>query len=264
MKKHFRIITFLLITLTACSMTTTPTPEPAVKSPTQSLTFKNTIVSLTFDDGDADNYAIRDTLSKNNLHATFYIVSGFIGQDGYMTVSQLQNLYADGNEIGGHSLSHAELPDLDGEKLWEEICQDRMNLLTLGFDVVSFAYPFGHYDEESEQVVRDCGYHNARGIMNGPDVVPPNDLFGLQAMPYIVADTRLPKMKRYVTDVEQGGGGWAIFVFHHVCDDCNKFSVSPQLFDEFAAWLHEQQSNGLVVKTVGEVIGGEILSEVSP
>ena len=264
MKRNSIFLIFLLVTLTACNTAPTPTPKPAVKAPTEALTFKNTVVSLTFDDGNADNYAVRNTLSRNNLHATFYIVSGFTGQEGFMTASQLQDLYADGNEIGGHSLSHAELTDLDETGLREEICQDRMNLLALGFEVTSFAYPFGHYDDESEQVVKDCGYNNARGIMDGPDVVPPSDSFGLQAMPYIVSDTRLPKMRRYVTGVEQDGGGWVIFIFHHICDECNKFSVSPQVFTEFAAWLHDQQSNGLVVRTVSEVIGGRTLPGVSP
>ncbi|MCA1899282.1 MAG: chitin deacetylase, partial [Chloroflexi bacterium] len=78
-----------------------------------------------------------------------------------------------------------------------------------------------------------------------------------RAMPYIVAETRLPKMLRYVTEAENGGGGWVIFVFHHVCDGCDPYAVSPQTFAEFAVWLGEQQANGLIVKTVGDVMGAE-------
>ena len=113
-------------------------------------------------------------------------------------------------------------------------------------------------------MVKDCGYNNARVVIDGPDTIPPSDLFELQAMPYVVTDTRLPKMMRYVTGVERNGGGWVIFVFHHVCDGCDKFSVSPQIFTEFANWLGEQQANGLVVKTVGEVVGGLVQPGVNP
>jgi hypothetical protein len=72
-------------------------------------------------------------------------------------------------------------------------------------------------------------------------------------MPYIVKDTRFPKMTRYVTEVENDGGGWVIFVFHHVCDGCNEYAIKLNVFDQFAKWLGEQQANGLVVKTMSEV-----------
>src|SRR5512138_3037926 len=89
------------------------------------LSFKNTVVSLTFDDGDKDNISVRADLSRNKLHATFYIVSSFIGTDGYMSETDLHALYADDNEIGGHTYSHASLNDLRGGDLKFQICQDR-------------------------------------------------------------------------------------------------------------------------------------------
>src|SRR5262245_31222832 len=114
----------IVLILSACSVAASSTP---VSTPTkQPLVFKNTTVSLTFDDGDADNYSVRETLAKYHLHATFYIVSGFIGKDGYMSADQIRDLYVDGNEIGGHSLNHLELPTLDGADLRREICQDRL------------------------------------------------------------------------------------------------------------------------------------------
>ena len=262
MKPSTRLWIFLFIFLAGCNAPHTPAPvTPPAKKP---LVFKNTTVSLTFDDGDADNYAAREALAKNNLRATFYIISGFIGKDGYMTEEQLRGLFNDGNEIGGHSLNHSKLTGLDGADLKYEICQDRLNLLALGFNVTSFAYPFGHYDQESKQIVKDCGYNNARIVADGPETIPVVDPFAARAMPYIVPDTRLPKMLRYITQVEETGGGWAIFIFHHVCDNCDKFAVAPDTFIEFANWLGAQQANGLVIKTVGEVIGGETQPGVSP
>jgi peptidoglycan/xylan/chitin deacetylase (PgdA/CDA1 family) len=244
MKTSFNLMVLLLFIVAACS-----TPSDTKET----ITFKNTVVSLTFDDGDADNYAVRSMLKDNNLHATFYIVSGFTNTNGYMTDDQLRDLYNDGNEIGGHTLNHVNLPDVRGADLNREVCDDRSNLLAYGFDVVSFAYPYGHFDEVAQQAVIDCGYSNARGVSGGPDTIPPVNAHDLKAMPYIVADTRLPKMLRYVTEVENDGGGWVIFVFHHVCDGCDQYAIKLDTFSKFANWLGEQQSNGLVVKTVGEV-----------
>jgi peptidoglycan/xylan/chitin deacetylase (PgdA/CDA1 family) len=254
MKYSPKSLALLLIILAGCNSTSViPAPTPTKED----VIFRNTAVSLTFDDGDADNYSVRSVLAENNLHATFYIVSGFTNSNGYMTDNQLRDLYNDGNEIGGHTLSHTNLADVHGADLKREVCQDRSNLLAYGFDVTSFAYPFGHYDDEAKQVVMDCGYSNARGVSDGPETTPPVDVYGLRAMPYIVSDTRLPKMIRYITQVENNGGGWVIFVFHHVCDGCNQYAINPEIFSKFAQWLAGQQSNGLVVKTVGEVMGGK-------
>jgi peptidoglycan/xylan/chitin deacetylase (PgdA/CDA1 family) len=255
MKYPLALLTIPIILLTGCGVTS---PTRVNTGATEKSTFKNTVVSLTFDDGDADNYAIRSILAENNLHATFYIVSGFTGTEGYMTADQLRGLYEDGNEIGGHTVSHIMLTEVRGEDLKREVCQNRQDLMAYGFDVVSFAYPFGHYDEEAKQVVRDCGFNNARTVTNGPDSIPPGDAYALQAMPYVVKNTRVAKLQRYVTQVEDAGGGWVILVFHHICDKCDEYSIDPKSFTEFAGWLKEQQGNGLVIKTVGEVVGGEV------
>ncbi len=251
MKQPLKSLALLLIVFAGC---TSAPAVPASTSTKENITFENTVVSLTFDDGDADNYSVRSILAENNLHATFYVVSGFTNSNGYMTDDQLRDLYNDGNEIGGHTLSHVNLMDVRGEELKREVCQDRSNLVAYGFDITSFAYPFGHYDDHAKQVVMDCGYGNARGVSDGPEVLPPASGFGLRAMPYIVSDTRLPKMMRYVTDVENSGGGWAIFVFHHVCDGCDQYAINLNVFSKFAQWLGDQQSNGLVVKTVRDVM----------
>ena len=263
MKLSHKLLTLLLLVLAGCG----GAPAESISAPTRGdITFKNTVVTLTFDDGDADNYAVRSILADHNLHATFYVVSGFTNTAGYMTADQLRDLYNDGNEIGGHTLSHTKLTEEnDGKFLKNEICQDRSNLLAYGFEVTSFAYPYGYYDERAKQLARDCGYNNARIVTDGPEIVPPGDVYALKAMPYIVSDTKFAKMARYVMEVEDGGGGWSIFVFHHVCDDCDQYSVDLATFTKFAAWLgNKQAGNGLVVKTIDEVIGGETKPAVAP
>lgn len=255
MKHLVRSLVLLLLILAGCtSAPFTSVPTAAATKKKDAIKFTNTVVSLTFDDGDADNYSVRSFLAENNLHATFYVVSGFTNSNGYMTEDQLRDLYNDGNEIGGHTLNHQKLEGMRGAELNREVCQDRSNLIAYGFEVNSFAYPYGHYDDEAKQAVMDCGYGNARGVSGGSENIPPDNMYVLRAMPYIESDTRFPKMVRYVTDAEKN---WVIFVFHHVCDGCDKYSIKLETFSKFARWLGEQQSNGLVVKTVGEVMSGK-------
>lgn len=246
---------YILTVVFLAGCASVPAAQEATATPKKSINFKNTVVSLTFDDGAADNYYVRSILTQNNLHATFYIVSGFTGMEGYMTEEQLRGLYEDGNEIGGHTLHHVNVSEIDGDELKTEICQDRTNLLNYGFDITSFAFPYGHYDDEARRTVIDCGYENARGVSGGPDTIPPGDIYSIRAMPYIVSDTSVPKMMNYIRSVEEEGGGWAIFVFHRVCSGCDQYSVDLDTFSQFAARLADQQNlNGLIIKTVGEVL----------
>jgi len=124
-----------------------------------------------------------------------------------------------------------------------------------GFAPVSFAYPFGGYDEPAKQMVRDCGYANARAIGAGPETVPPLDAYTLRAYPYIVSDTSFSKLQRYVSGMRKEGGGWLILIFHHVCDACDYFAVRPDVLHRFIPWLAEEQAQGRVkVMTVGEIV----------
>ncbi|MDR0345974.1 MAG: polysaccharide deacetylase family protein, partial [Nocardiopsaceae bacterium] len=65
-----------------------------------------TVVSLTFDDGDADQLTAARILHAHGMAGTFYIITGAVGTPGYLTVAQLRELARAGNEIGGHTVSH--------------------------------------------------------------------------------------------------------------------------------------------------------------
>ncbi len=264
MVKNFKnktLVLLLFISIIAgCSFQKKPQSEASSDS---KKSMEDVIVSLTFDDGNADNYLVRQILAENNLHATFYVVSGFTGSAGYMSRDELQGLYDDGNEIGGHTLNHVSLADVRGMDLRKQVCQDRANLMEFGFDVVSFAYPYGYYDEEAMAVVRDCGYNNARIVTGGPQEIPWENPYELRAMPYVVGDTDVSKLKRYIQEAAKEDA-WAILTFHRICDYCDKFSFRYDQFVELSEWLGEQQKHGLRVMTIGEVIGGDVQPIVLP
>ena len=59
-----------------------------------------TVVTVEFDDGNADQYQALAMLNAHGMHATFYVNTGFIGDSTHLSWSQLQDLFAAGNEIG--------------------------------------------------------------------------------------------------------------------------------------------------------------------
>src|SRR5687767_4862432 len=72
-----------------------------------------TVVSLTFDDGQASQLAVKSPLAGHGMKATFYVNSAKVEtSDFYTTWAQVAELAAAGNEIGGHGLSHQDLTTL--------------------------------------------------------------------------------------------------------------------------------------------------------
>ncbi len=87
-------------------------------------------MSLTFDDG-YDNHATvaGPMLASHGMEGTFFVISGFVGNSGYMTWSQVSALAAAGNEIGGHTLHHPDLTTVSNSVALQEICGSRDALL---------------------------------------------------------------------------------------------------------------------------------------
>jgi peptidoglycan/xylan/chitin deacetylase (PgdA/CDA1 family) len=118
-------------------------------------------VGITFDDGFESDYTVAfPELQKRGFSATFYVVTGYVGRNGYMNWQQIKELRRHGMEIGSHSATHRCLLDLDREtivrelRLSKRILEDR-----LGDAVASFSVPFGFVDRFVIDAAFAEGYH---------------------------------------------------------------------------------------------------------
>jgi hypothetical protein len=221
-----------------------------------------TVVTLGFDDGDATQYQVRPMLAGHRMHGTFYINSGEVGSGPYyMTWSQIHDIAADGNEIGGHTLTHPDLALLTADQQRTQICQDRKALIGQGFSpVVSFAYPFDRFTSTTRSIVRECGYATGRRA-GGLDccgrpvveTIPPPDPFVTRTPPAIDLNTSLATMQGYVRKAERSGGGWVQIVFDLVCDGCAPLSIKPAQLTAFLDWLEPRAATGTFVATTADV-----------
>jgi len=227
------------------------------------------IVSLTFDDGNADQAAAGPILAAHGMHGTFFIISGRVGASGYLSQGQVASLEDDGNEIGGHTVTHVDLTTVSRDEAARQACDSRATLMGMGLHIWDFAYPQGHTNADVEDVVRDCGYNSARrvgdvvspGACSGcpfAQALPPpaSEVYGLRTPDSVKATTSLADLQTLVTQAQDHGGGWVIVVMHHLCDGCNPESISPDLFSSYLDWLQSQAGNGVSVQTVHQVIGG--------
>jgi peptidoglycan/xylan/chitin deacetylase (PgdA/CDA1 family) len=231
------------------------------------------IVSLTFDDGSADQYALRSLLLEYSMRATFYISSGAIGMPGYMSWDHLTDLAADGHEIGGHTVDHARLTSLSASEATRQVAADRQALLRLGFTVTNFAYPNGDHNTSVEAIVRACGYSSGRRAWGlspiektrphchrwYPDVAeqsPPVNRYAIRTIG-VGASNTVAQLKNLVTRAERNGGGWVTLVFHRVGYSANADNpsfVSLMLLRPFLEWLECRADSGTHVLTVGDAL----------
>jgi peptidoglycan/xylan/chitin deacetylase (PgdA/CDA1 family) len=204
------------------------------------------------------------------MHATFFLNSAVIGDADHLSWSQVHALADAGNEIAGHTLTHANLKHLKTADARQEVCGDRVNLFDQGFAPTSFAYPFGSFDAGTQAVVAACGYNSGRGVSGVDDTktfaetIPPLDVFGTRTPPNPKQGTTLATIEGYVTEAETHGGGWVQLVFHHLCDGCDAYAIRSDDFSALLDWLASEAPNGVVVKTTAEVIGGSVTPPVPP
>jgi peptidoglycan/xylan/chitin deacetylase (PgdA/CDA1 family) len=255
----------------------------------QAINFK-TVVSLTFDDGDESQYSVgfQHGLQPHGMNGTFYIVSGWVGnQSGTMTWPQISDLSNNGSDVGGHTVDHIDLTSSSYTQAQKtaEVCNNYQDLVSHGLNPVSFAYPYGAYDSNAEQIVHSCGFSSARitggidrnGWGAGPvyaESIPPKDPYAVRTV-YNgggAAALTLSELETSVTAAAQNGGGWVPLVFHEICSQtydpadysyCTS-SWAPIELDTFNAFLDWLQNagqpggapTGTVVQTVRQVISG--------
>ncbi len=210
----------------------------------------DTVVTFGFDDGLTSQYAHVGVLDEHGVKATFFVNSGRVGQGNRMTWAQIAELAADGQEIGGHTLTHPHLTTLSQADQQTEICDDRTALVAQGYTPRSFAYPFGNWNATTKAVVAGCGYETARttGGTDYPDgpiyaeTFPPLNAYTLRAIEPRKG-TSFAVWQDIVQEARNSGGGWVNIVLHDVCDPgpscdaADDFAVSSDLLDEVLDWL---------------------------
>lgn len=115
---------------------------------------------LTFDDGDITNYTTAlPTLEKYGFKGYFFIISGFIGTDGYMNEEQIRELYKKGHSIGSHGMSHRILEGLTDVDLAYEIKESKIMLERIvSARINSFSIPRGFENPKIMRMAREIGY----------------------------------------------------------------------------------------------------------
>jgi len=141
-------------------------------------------IILTFDDGYEDNYLhLLPLLQKHGMKAVIYLLGDRTIPHNIwdipkgapkvqlMTNDQILEMAKSGwVEFGSHSMTHVDLTQLPPDEMEREIrdCKSSLEGL-LGKPVISFAYPFGRFNESVKRGVSEAGYLFGIAVEWSPD-----------------------------------------------------------------------------------------------
>jgi peptidoglycan/xylan/chitin deacetylase (PgdA/CDA1 family) len=159
------------------------------------------------------------------------------GSKNNMTVQDILNLLADGQEIGAHTQTHSDLTILTTSDATTEINGSRNELLASGITpVVSFAYPYGNTNASVESIVQGAGFTSARTVtpgFNGKNTDP----YALLSQS-VNADTSLSQIQSWV-DSAQTNKSWLILTFHDILSNTSStpYGSTPTMLQNIADYL---------------------------
>lgn len=148
---------------------------------------KKKALTFSYDDGTVHDRKLVALLNRYGVKGTFNLNSGVfsakeeLDADGVTTdfskvdAEEVKELYA-GHEVASHTLTHPAITNLPPNMAAAEVLKDRKNLEELTGNLVrGFAYPFGAYNEMSEEILEACGIEYARTVLSTNAFFLPQD-----------------------------------------------------------------------------------------
>lgn len=173
--------------------------------------FNQTYVTLRFDDGLVSQKEAFSLINEYNFVGSVYIITSNLNSSKdweksyYLDVKGLKEI-TDFMEIGSHSETHPDL--IRSGNYEEEIVNSKKTLVANGFNVTTFVYPAGNYDDKVVKAVKE-NYDCAVTQDVGTNFVP--------IRPYLLKDftvrsyNSLDTIKRVIKP-----GKWNILAFHDI------------------------------------------------
>jgi peptidoglycan/xylan/chitin deacetylase (PgdA/CDA1 family) len=120
-------------------------------------------VAVTFDDGNANNYLNAfPVLKEYGIPATVFMISDYIGRDGYLTITQIRKMSAAGIDFGSHTRSHLNFKDAPERVIASELLHSKKIIEEVtGKKVTAFCYPFGERGACTSGMLERAGYRTA-------------------------------------------------------------------------------------------------------
>ena len=139
-------------------------------------------LTLSYDDGTADDLRLISIFRKYGLKATFNLNSDLCNTDDNRIDSNRWKEVYEGFEVASHTATHPTLTRCPSFRVSEEILEDRRYIESIvGYPVRGFAYPNGAYSKEIRALLPSLGISYARIVGNTDAFELPDDYYQWKA-----------------------------------------------------------------------------------
>jgi peptidoglycan/xylan/chitin deacetylase (PgdA/CDA1 family) len=159
-------------------------------------------IVLTFDDGYRDFYTgALPIIKKHNVKTTAYIVPGFINGTNSMFNYQVIEATQSGLvEIGAHTVHHLYLKGQPLKNATKEIQNSKTMLENMyHVPVTTFAYPYGAFDQQAVDIVKQTGFRTAVSTIPGIEVSNTNKFLIFRLRPGVKIGQQLLELLEQTT-----------------------------------------------------------------
>ncbi len=132
--------------------------------------------AITFDDGYRDFFTLaRPILNSYGYTATIFLVTDKINESRqnrqFLSWDEIHTLYNEGFSFGAHTCSHPSLTSLSLEEARHEIQESKRVIEEkLNSHVKFFSYPYGDFNSDIQNVVRETSFTGAVVTPHAPGV----------------------------------------------------------------------------------------------
>ncbi len=223
------------------------------------------IVSLNFDDGWEDDTISAFPILKNlGFKATWFFATTYLENSpatGAINVSgpsAVHALFNDGQEVGGHTVTHPDLTTLNQTDLDYELNHSKQyleSLIGMG-NVTNLATPYGTY---SDQVIATAKplYNSLRSTDEGFNTPDDFDQFRLEVQ-NMQKTTTLAQFKSWI-DQANKDHSWLVLVYHRVATSSLEDFDTP--IADFKPQMDYIKQSGIEVKTTQQALN-EVLPQL--
>ncbi len=226
-----------------------PNPTPTT-TPSLPGSFAEGMVTLSFDDSWTSQYTnALPILDAAGLKGTFYITSQPIQLQwtGFMTAANVKTIHQKGHEIGGHTVTHADLTTLSRTQLSQELRNSKTYIQgIIGSTISSVAYPYGAYNSAVKSATQTAGYSNGRSTDLGLNVKT-TDKYALKSE-CPLKTTPFSQIKQAIDDAK-ANKQWYILCLHEVKEGGDEYSMTPAQLQQIVNYI---KSSGIKAVTVKE------------
>lgn len=207
-------------------------------------------VLLTFDDGYESQYTnAYPAMKERGIKATHYMIKDNVDTAGYMTESQMTEMYTNGYAMSVHQTSPTtNFYSMTYEQIYYEINTCCQWLLGLGFarSAAHMAYPGGQNSATAMQVTKDLGFKTGRTVRG-------NTLYHVGSRTYydmnglnIDLDTSLDTAKSAIDEAITKGTAASLF-FHKVDNTGQAYTWTMANFEALLDYILERKIKCLTI-----------------